>query len=83
MSGPCMCGDPWCGRCGNPPSACPLCGKLRPESCEECWNEETEGACAGGCDCDCSCDEADVKAWQDREAEAWEAEQKLYEELKG
>lgn len=65
-----MCGDPYCSSCFVQPEPCPLCGRDRAHACEECWDEETEDVCAGGCACDCDCDEADVQAWYNAQASA-------------
>lgn len=62
MSGPCLCGDPGCGRCFVQPASCPLCGLYRPAECENCGDEETGNPC-GGCPCDCLCDQSDIDAW--------------------
>lgn len=67
MSGPCLCGDPYCGRCGNP-------GLAEYEAAMDAVNEETEKAMQAGVRPDLII--AVVKALREgAEREKYEAEQ--------
>lgn len=63
VSGPCLCGDPWCGSCFAQPEPCSVCGLLRPEDCEDCppRDEEDEGFERPPHE-DCACTDAELGA---------------------
>lgn len=76
MSGPCLCGDPYCGRCFgggdyDPPDACPHCGAPNADENGEVLDATYDTCGRASC---AAAEKSRREEWAKQEAEADRAE---------